>query len=151
MKQKSILIIILLLFLQNCGYAPIYSNVENLNYNLNILNIEGNDELNNLASFETKKYSTSSTNKTFNLNIKTFYNKIILTKNKKGEATNYLIVKRIEFKILNTKKKELFIFEEKTNATNMDNQFEFKKYEDTLKRNFIETKFKALMSKLSNI
>ena len=47
--------------------------------------------MNNIVSSQIQKYSNSSSNKIFNLNVTTTYEKNVLTKNKKGEVTNYLI------------------------------------------------------------
>ena len=91
MKKKIFLFTILFFVLQHCGYSPIYSNVENSNFNLNVIGIQGNENMNNLISSQIKKYSNHSGAKTYDLEIQTNYQKDILTKNKKGEATNFNI------------------------------------------------------------
>ena len=44
MNKKTLFIILLFFLLQNCGYTPIYKNIKNLDYNLNIVNISGNND-----------------------------------------------------------------------------------------------------------
>ena len=90
--------------------------------------------MNNIVSSQIQKYSNSSSNKIFNLNVTTTYEKNVLTKNKKGEVTNYLIKTGIVFKIINSKDNLQFVYEEETKASNMDDQFEFKNTKIQLKK-----------------
>ena len=151
MMKKSLLIIILFFFLQHCGYTPIYSNIKKIDYKINVKELNGNFEMNNIVSSEIKRYSNSSSNKIFNLKVTTTYEKNILTKNKKGEVTNYLIKTGIVFKIINSKDNLQFAYEEETKASNMNDQFEFKKYENTIKSNFIKSKIEELILNLSAV
>ena len=150
MKQKVLLLTIIFFFLHSCGYTPIYSNTKKIDYKFVIIEIEGDNEMNNLFTSQIKKYSNLNSSNLFELKIKTKYEKNILTKNKKGEATNYSIKKRIEFEIKNLNNKK-FIFDEETKATAMSNQFEFKKYENTIKKNFINSKVEDFILDLSDI
>ena len=150
MKQKSLILIIIFFFLQNCGYAPIYSKTNNIIYKFTILELQGDNEMNNSFSSHIKKYTNNDSNKLFKLKVQTNYIKNILTKNKKGEATSYSIKKTIEFEIINYNNKK-FIFEEEIKSASMDNQFELKKYENTIKRNFIQSKTDEFILNLSDI
>ena len=139
----------LFFFLQHCGYSPIYSNVNNVKYNFNVIEIQGDENMNNLVLSQIKKYSNNSGAKTYDLKIQTQYQKDVLTKNKKGEVTNFAIKTRIEFKIVNTIKDQIFLFEEKIKSTAIDNQYELKKYENSIQNNFIESKLDELILNLS--
>ena len=149
MRIKT-LIILCFFFLQSCGYTPIYSNANDVNFNLRILEIVGDNEMNNIVISEAKKYSKNSSNKIYDLKITTNYQKNILSKNKKGEITNYLIKKEIIVQVINPEINKEFYFKDETQATNIDNQFEFKKYEVSIKNNFINSKIEELILKLSN-
>ncbi len=151
MKQKSLIVIIIFFFLQNCGYSPIYSNNGEKKITLNIVEIEGDDEMNNILSNSLKKYLSNSPEKIYNLKITTDYKKNTLSKNRKGEITNYLIVSKISFEILNDENNKKFDFEEETKSANISNQFELKKYEKTIKTNFINLKIEELILRLSNL
>ena len=150
MKKKSLIIVIIFFFLQNCGYAPIYSKTNNIIYKFIVLEIKGDNEMNNSFSSHIKKYINNDSKKLFKLKVETNYKKNILTKNKKGEATSYSIKKTIKFEIVNYNNKK-FIFEEEIKSTSMDNQFEFKKYENTIKNNFIKSKTDEFILNLSDI
>ena len=139
----------LFFFLQHCGYSPIHSNVNNIKYNFNVIEIKGDDNMNNLVLSQIKKYSNYSGAKTYDLKIQTQYQKDILTKNKKGEATNFAIKTKIEFKMVNTTKDQIFSFEEEIKSTAIDNQYELKKYENSIQNNFIKSKLNELILNLS--
>tara|TARA_A100001234_G_C12607502_1_gene377848 strand:- start:310 stop:768 length:459 start_codon:yes stop_codon:yes gene_type:complete len=150
MNKKTVVIILLFFLLQSCGYTPIYKNIKNLDYNFRILNITGNNDINNLLTTYIQRYSNKSDNENINLNIKTEYVKNILSKNKEGKITNYLIKSRIEFEIKSSKNDKNFIFEDEIRAVNSDNQFEFKKYENTIKSNFVNSAMEQLILKISS-
>ena len=122
MNKKTLFIILLFFLLQNCGYTPIYKNIKNLDYNLNIVNISGNNDINNLITTYIQRYSSKSDNENINLNIKTEYVKNVLSKNKEGKII----------------------------AANSDNQFEFKKYENTIKSNFVDSAMEQLILKIAS-
>ena len=150
MNKKTLFIILLFFLLQNCGYTPIYKNIKNLDYNLNIVNISGNNDINNLLTTYIQRYSNQSDNKNLNLDIKTEYVKNVLSKNKEGKITNYLIKSRIEFILIDSKNNRNFVFEDEMRATNIDNQFEFKKYENTIKSNFVNSAMEQFILKISS-
>ena len=151
MKQKLLILIITFLLLQNCGYAPIYSNVKSMDYKINIVNLTGDDGMNNILTSQLKKYSGTTSDKILNLKIKTKYDKSILTRNKTGEITNYLIKTKIEFEVVNSSYNEKFVFEDETKTSSMDSNFDLDKYEDTIKNNFINSKIQAFLLKISSI
>ena len=80
MNKKTLFIILLLFLLQHCGYSPIYTNVNSLDYKLNVINISGDNDINNLITTYIKRYSNLSENKSLDLNIKTDYIKNVLSK-----------------------------------------------------------------------
>ena len=150
MNKKTVFIILLFFLLQNCGYTPIYKNIKNLDYKLNIVNISGNNGINNLVTTYIQRYSNQSDAKNINLNIKTEYVKNVLSKNKEGKITNYLIKSKIEFILIDSKNNRNFVFEDEIRAVNSDNQFEFKKYENTIKSNFVNSAMEQLILKISS-
>ena len=150
MNKKTVFIILLFFLLQNCGYTPIYKNVKNLDYKLNIVNISGNYDINNLITTYVQRYSNQSDAKNLNLNIKTEYVRNVLSKNKEGKITNYLIKSRIEFILVDSENIKNFVFEDEIRAANSDNQFEFKKYENTIKSNFVDSAMEQLILKISS-
>ena len=116
MNKKTIFIILLFFLLQHCGYSPIYTNVKNLDFNLNVKNISGNNDINNLIKIYIQQYSNKSGNKNLDLNIKTEYVKSVLSKNKEGKITNFLIKSKIEFELISLEENKNYIFQEETRS-----------------------------------
>lgn len=151
MKQKNIILIILFIFLNGCGYTPIYSKVGKIDFNLNVIKITGDNEMNNAILTQIKKYSNPSAGKKFNININTEYYNRILTRDKKGKAKSYSIQTKIEFEVTKDGKKKIIFYEDETIAFEMSNEFEFKKYETSIKNNFINLKLDEFILELSKI
>ena len=151
MLKKIILIVFCFSLFQHCEYKPIYSNIDSLNFNFNIIEIEGDDEMNKLTLSNFNKYSNLNSNQTFNLKIETKYIKEDLIKNKKGEVTTFLIKNRINFEVTNREINKTYTFTEQLKSTNSNDQFEFKRYEKSIKNNFINSKINELILKLSSI
>ena len=151
MVKKIFVVLFLFIFLQHCEYKPIYSNAGNLDFNLNVVDIEGDNEMNNLVISNIKKYSNLSSSKIFDLKIKTNYTKEPLIRNKKGEITTFLLNNEIVFETINNEVNQVYIFTEKLKTKNNNNKFEFKKYEKSIKNNFINSKINELILKLSSL
>ena len=87
-----------------------------------------------------------------NLNIDSKVNKNISAKDKKGNPTTFTlkIVFKIEIENSLGEKKQT-IFEESTSYENNDNKFELKKYEDSIKKNMIESINENIILYLQNL
>ena len=153
MRKNFLLLLIILFSFQHCGYIPIYSTDNNQNYNfhINIIDIKGDNEMNKIFMNNIKRFSKNSETESFDLNIKTFYKKNILTKNKKGKATSYLLTKEIEFEIISSSDVQKFKFEQETKTSDMISEFDLKRYESTIKSNFVNSKIEELIYKLSSL
>ena len=151
MIKKISYILILLFFLHHCEYKPIYSDLNKADFKINIIKIEGDSEMNNLVTSSIKKYSKKTSNKVYDLKIQTKYTKENLIKNKKGETTTYLLSNEINFYVTNKEINKNYNFSETIKTKSNNNQFEFKKYEGSVKNNFINSKINELILKLSNL
>ena len=144
-------ILILFFFLQNCDYKPIYLNSSNNKIQLNVINIKGDNEMNNFVISNIKKYSDQSSEKTFDLDIVTKYSKEGLIKDKKGEIKTFLLSSNITFQVSNKKIDKKYSFSEGIKITNTNDEFETRRYEETIKKNFINAKINELMLNLSGL
>ena len=149
MKRKLILLAIVLFSLSSCGYSPIYNNQSINNINLKINEISGNDIMNNIVRSQIKKYESSPLEKIILVNIKTNYSKDILSKNKKGEVTNYLIKMEIEFEETYGERQK-YNFKEVTKTSSMSDKFELEKYENTIINNFINLQLEKFIFKVTS-
>ncbi len=89
--------------------------------------------------------------KNFKIEIETKYNKSIISKDKKGVASEYKLVANANFNIFFKDKKFNLSIEEKLNTKKSSNSFELKKYEQIIKNNFAESIKEKLILKLLTI
>jgi len=134
MIKKNILVISLLFFLNSCGFQPIYSKNNNINFSIEQINFTGDRELNNFIKTNLYQYKNANNNNKIFIEAKSEYNKFILTKDGKGEVTNYELNAEIVFLIKPTNK-QIKISEKKIMESNAD-KFEENKYEKSIKQNF---------------
>ena len=90
--MKNIILIFYLIFLYSCGYTSIYKNQKSQDFHINIIEMAGDNEFNNLIKNELKLYSNINSNKSYNISINSKYQKIIISKNSSGAATDYKIL-----------------------------------------------------------
>jgi len=149
MRKKFILILIVFFSLSGCGYSPIYSGLDNKSFKFNILKIVGDNEMNNIVSLKLKEVTNQNSSNILNLNINTEFSRNILSKNKEGKATSYSLKTFITFEVINNNGSDEYVFAEEIKTQNMDNEFELKEYEKTVKSNFIDSKIYEFISQLS--
>jgi len=148
MIKKNILVISLLFFLNSCGFEPIYSKNNNVNFSIEQIDFTGDRELNNFIKTNLYQYKNSDNNKIF-IEAKSEYNKFILTKDGKGEVTNYELNAEIVFLIKPTNK-QIKISEKKI-MESMADKFEENKYEKSIKQNFASSiTFKLIQELIIN-
>jgi hypothetical protein len=149
---KKISLIFVLLFLMNCGFTPIH-NIQNKN-DISIKNLVFNGGDRNLNIFLKRnldRYKDTNSSNAFIINSNVKYEKNIISKSAKGIATKYELKAIANFKIeyetniTNTSFKEVF------NMDHIDDDFENKKYEKSIKENFANSISKKLILKLSQI
>ena len=149
MRKKIIYLFMLFLFLQGCGYSPIYSVQNKTNFKFNIIEINGSNKMNDKFNIQIKRFSNDTSSNQIDLKISTFYEKNILSKNKKGEATKFLIKKTINFEVNNPEDKKNYSFSNETTINNINDKFELNNYENSIIENFISSKIEEFVLKLS--
>ena len=147
--KKIFPLLLIFLFLQSCGYSPIYSFQNKINFKLNIIEIDGSSKMNDIFKIQIKRFSDKTSEKKLDLKIFTYYEKSILTKNKKGEATKFNIKKIINFKIINSENEENHSFNTETIVDNISDKFEQNNYENSIIENFISSSIEKLILKIS--
>ena len=149
--MKNIILILFLLFLNSCGYTSVYKNQENRDFLINIVEMKGDNEINNLIENELKFYSNRNSNNKYDISIDTSYKKNIVSKNVAGVATDYkLIVNtviRIDTKSLNDilNLSENIIIKSNSNSHTQNN------YERNIKKNFASSIREELIRKLFDL
>ena len=149
--MKNIAIITFVLFLSHCGYSSVYKNQQSIDFQINIIETEGDYEMNNLIKNEIKLYSNKESVKIYKIKVDTDYKKDVLTKNSSGVITDYNLSVISVFSINLENKNKTFKFEENINIKNQTDTFEQNTYEKDIKRNFASTIREKLFSAILSI
>ncbi len=151
MKIKFFLII-LFFALNNCGYKPLYSN-KNINFAINELNISGPEKIRNLLKSNLNIFlDQKNQSKIYNINIRSFSSRSIISKNNEGDANMYSIELKIDMEVLeNQKIISSKNFKESFDYKNQTNLFNLKKYEDNILDNLYEKIYEKIILYLYTI
>ena len=147
--MKKIFFLISIIFIYSCGYSPLYLEGKK-DMLINLKEIKGDTELNNYIKNDLKIISNNKSENIFNIDIETKYQKIILTKDATGEATDYELELSVKFTIISEKNKELN-YNESFKIKNTQEKFEQLNYEKEIKRNFSEVVTDKLALYLSTL
>ena len=146
MIKKIILLSFLILFINNCGYTPIYSK-KSQDFQISKIETSGEVKVNKLLYNKLKVYSDNpNARKTFNLNINSLSTKTTISKDKKGNPTQFSIELSITLQITDGLDNKVDrIFSESSTYDNNDNKFDLRKYEDNLIENMTEKLFSEII------
>ena len=134
--MRNIILIFCLIFLCSCGYTSIYKNQKSQDFQINIIEMAGDNEFNNLLRNELTLYSNTDSNKKYDILVNSEYQKIIFSKNSSGVATDYRILVNTKISINLNKETKNLEFNESINIKNNSNSFEQNRYERNIKKNF---------------
>ena len=146
--MKKIFLLISIVFIYSCGYSPLYLTGKNDLF-LNLKKIEGDFELNNYIKNDFKIASDLNSPNIFNINAVTKFEKIILTKDATGDATDYRLDFSVRFIIVSENKE--VSYKESFNIKKNNQKFEQSNYEREIKRNFSEIVKDKLVLYLLNL
>ena len=152
MIKKIVLAALFVLFLNGCNYQPIYSS-KNVKFSIGEFQSSGNNRINKLLIKKLEIYKNDSLDTAkYNLNIDSKVNKNIAAKDKRGNPTTFTLKIAFKIEIENSLgEKKVTVFEEYTSYENNDNKFELKKYENSIKRNMIESINENIILYLQNL
>jgi outer membrane lipopolysaccharide assembly protein LptE/RlpB len=152
--KKKIFSYLIFLFLSSCGYEALYSEKNQINYDFSIseLNFDGDREVNLKIKEKLNNYILDKKDKTFRLRISSTSKKIIIAKNRVGNATNFRIEITVDIEVLkNDGLKSNFVIIESFDYEDDSDKFELKRYEREIKNNLSNTVSNKLKLRLSNI
>ena len=148
-KLRLIKTFLLLILISSCGYTPIYKNIDNINFKINIVETNGDRDTNNKIRSNLYKYSFGNDEKVFNVKINSKYTKNILTKDTTGAATEYQIVIDVIFGVKTDNFDTTLKYSESFNLQSISDKLEEKNYEKDLSSNSINIITQKLILKLS--
>jgi len=95
MNLKKIITTLSFLLLLSCGYEPIYSTKQinsNYNFSINTINYIGDDKVNQILKNKLKKVvNKEKKSPALNLNLNSRVEKVVTSKDKKGNPLKFLI------------------------------------------------------------
>tara|TARA_Y100001936_G_scaffold242024_1_gene278691 strand:- start:229 stop:690 length:462 start_codon:yes stop_codon:yes gene_type:complete len=146
MIKKISFLCFILIFLNNCGYTPIYSK-KSQNFNINEINTFGKKNANKILINKLKIYKNNpDANKSFNILINSKSSKTTISKDKKGNPTQFSMALDVDVDITdNFNNKIKKTFSENSTYNNSENKFDLRKYEDNLIKNMSETIFSEII------
>ena len=152
MIKKISLAVLFLIFLNGCNYQPIYSS-KNVKFSIGEFQSTGNNKINKLLIKKLEIYKNDNLDTTkYNLNISSEVNKNVSAKDKKGNPTTFALKIAFKIEVENSLgEKKLTVFEESTSYENNENKFELKKYENSIKKNMIESINENIILYLQNL
>ena len=137
MKNKSILLILLFFILTNCGFEPIHSSKKS-NFNIGEIKITNKNKFNSIIKNNLKNISNNESQNKFDLIVNSEKEKIISSKDAKGNPQLLTMIISIEIQIIkdnvikNTKN-----FSQDFSYSNNPNKFSLAEYEKDIEKNLI--------------
>lgn len=131
-----------------CGYTSVYKNLGNQDFQIAVVEMQGDREMNNLIKNELNLYSNKNSINKFDVEIKTKYEKNQLTKDSAGLVTDYELTTSSTFTIYFNEKSKKITFDENINIKNQTDKFEQDLYEKNIKRNFASSIRGKLISEI---
>ena len=150
-KIKSIKLILIFLFFMNCGYSPLYKDLNNINFSITLNEVNGNRKINNLIKSKLETYDSSDVEKKYDIDINTKYIKDIIAKDTTGAATEYKLTINTSFKVSSIDYERVFLFEESFNMNRINDKLEELDYEEDIQSNLVNIITRKLVLQLSLI
>ena len=131
------------LSLTSCGYGPIYSDKNTMDFEITSFKIEGDTEVNNIVQNKLGKYLDNNSEKKYIISIRTDYQKEVATKNATGKATNFKLIVNLTLnyttsELENNRVERVINFSESQMIKRDQNNYEQTNYENILIRNMSE-------------
>ena len=149
--MKNIILISFLFFIYSCGYTSVYKNQTSNDFQINIVEMQGDSGINNMIKNELKFYSNKNSVNKYDISINSDYQKIIISKNSAGVATDYKLLVDTKISINLNNKTNIFKFSENINMKSNSNSFEQNNYERNLKENFASSIRDKFIIKIFNL
>ena len=137
MKHKSILLILLFFILTNCGFEPIHSSIKS-NFNIGEIKITNKNKFSSIIKNNLKNISNNESQNKFDLIINSEKNRIISSKDAKGNPELLTMIISAEVQIVKDNViKNKKSFSENFSYSNNSNKFSLAQYEKDIEKNLI--------------
>ena len=134
--KKIINYLVVFIFVTSCSYEPVFKKTKG-NLEFGKVTFNGDEKISNLIYSQFKKYESNESKKVINFN--SSYDKIVASKDKKGNASSYKISIVVDLYLNNKSINKNFEkrFMKETIYNSMENKFELSQYKKNLEKNMI--------------
>ena len=149
--MKKILIIhLLLILLQSCGYAPMYANNQKVDFYIEEIKFdEGDRDLSTYLKNNLNAYFVIKGNKKYKIDTSINYIKNSVSKDLKGDTVEYELIAIVRFVITNEEFNKELVIRENLKMNNFSDEFEERQYEKTIKQNMARSISSKLLTQIS--
>ena len=137
--------------LSQCGYSPIYKDVNNTNFSISLDKINGNRNINNKIKSKLSGYVLNDANKYFKVNLNSDYKKNIVAKDTTGAATEYKLIIETTFYVSSENLQRELNYKESFNMQSFSDKLEEQDYEESIQDSLTNIIVKKLILQLSQI
>ena len=150
--MKKIILVLIFLTLNNCGFTPLYSS-KNSNYNVISIKKNINNNLSNYIHNSISVLSNENSEKNFRINFDLMEDIAVILKDSKGDPKKNRLTIIVDLSIFSEdqsliSKKE---FSENFEYNIQDNKFNLKQYEKNIKFNLVEDITQQILVFLASI
>ena len=150
--MKKIVLILIFLILNNCGFTPLYSS-KNSNYN--VISIEKNisNNLTNYIHNSISVLSNKNSDKNFKINFDLVEDIAVILKDSKGDPKKNRLTITVDLSIFSEYQSLISVreFSESFEYNIQDNKFNLKQYEKNIKFNLVEDITQQILVFLASI
>ena len=146
---NTICIIILLFFLNGCGFKPILTG-SNYNFLIQIDSMSGDDQIN--SKIKNKLKILNGTKRLFKISLNSRETKNVLSKDSKGDPKILELVIDLSYKL--SENGEMLVnrsITQRSSYNNISDKFELSKSEDILKDNLVENLVSDIINSATNL
>tara|TARA_B100000941_G_scaffold257512_1_gene207424 strand:+ start:78 stop:533 length:456 start_codon:yes stop_codon:yes gene_type:complete len=150
--MKKIFLILIILFLNSCGYTPLYSSKDS-NYKVISLKSNVSSSFTNYIQNSIKALSNENAEKKFNISFEYSEEISVILKDSKGDPSKNRLKIEIDLSLFDAKDNLIATkkFSENFEYNIDDNKFNLKQYEKNIKLNLIEEITKQILEFLATV
>ena len=135
MKKNIIILILSTFIITSCGYKSIYSS-KNLNFNIIEFEVTDKTKISRKIKSNLDSYKKNNSKNFYSIKINSKKEINIISKDSKGDPSNFVMNIISEITILNDEKiVKNKVFSESFNYKNSSNKFDLKQYEKNIEEN----------------
>ena len=150
--MKKIVLVLIFLILNNCGFTPLYSS-KNSNYNVISIEKNNSNSLTNYIQNSISVLSNENSEKNFKINFNFVEDIAVILKDSKGDPKKNRLTITVDLSIFSEDQSLISVkeFSESFEYNIQDNKFNLKQYEKNIKFNIVEDITQQILVFLASI